>query len=281
MNTLYSNRPVFRVLLYIAALTAAAIFIFPFIWMLASSFKTTKEILESPLTLISGNFTVKAYATLARVGGLPLSGYIWNSIGIVGLSTLLTVFVTSLGAYAIWRKPNMPLFGVLEKMFLLSIMYPYILLLMPVYVVMFRIGLLGSRLGIILFLTLGPIQYFLFREFFTKIPTALIESAQIDGAGEIQTFAKIVIPMASPVFFTVFLLTFILNWENWFPVLVISTSMKTYTLPVVLLNFDSQLEVNFPEIMALAAIVSLPVIIIFLFTQRRVIEGFAAGSVKG
>jgi ABC-type glycerol-3-phosphate transport system permease component len=80
---------------------------------------------------------------------------------------------------------------------------------------------------------------------------------------------------------TAILLGSIINWDNWFPVLVISTSMKSYTLPVALFNLDSQLEVNFPAIMALSAVVSLPVIFVFVLTQKKVIAGFAAGSVKG
>jgi ABC-type glycerol-3-phosphate transport system permease component len=125
------------------------------------------------------------------------------------------------------------------------------------------------------------VQFYLFKEFFSKVPGAIIESAEMDGAGELTIFSRIIFPMATPVFMTATLLTFILNWDNWFPVLVISTSMKTYTLPVALFNLDSQLEVNFPEIMALSAVVSLPIMLVFLLTQKRVIEGFAAGGVKG
>lgn len=281
MSTLEKVHPLQRITAYFFAVGLSILFVFPFVWMVASSFKTTREILQFPLRLAAENFTVSAYRSLAVIAGNPIGLYLYNSLVIVGLATILATLVTSLGAYAIWRKPRLPLFGVIEKMFLVSIMYPYILLLMPVYVIMFRIGLLGSRTGIILFLTLGPVQFFLFREFFAKIPRELIESAQIDGAKEIRTFWSIVVPMARPVFLTVLLLGFILNWENWFPVLVISTSMKTYTLPVVLFNYDSQLEVNFPEIMALAAVVSIPIMGVFLLTQRRVMDGFAAGSVKG
>lgn len=281
MSALGRVRPLQRVYSYIVAVIISVVFVYPFVWMFANSFKTTREILQFPLRLFPERFTFSAYEALAAIGGNPISLYLYNSLLIVGAATVLATLVTSLGAYAIWRKPHLPLFSLIEKLFLLSIMYPYILLLMPVYVIMFRLGLLGSRIGIILFLTLGPVQYFLFREFFSKIPKELVESGQMDGAREIQTFSYIVAPMARPVFLTVFLLSFILNWENWFPVLIISTSMKTYTLPVVLFNFDSQLEVNFPEIMALATVVSIPIMVVFLLTQRRVIEGFAAGSVKG
>lgn len=272
---------VLRILNYIVAIQVSLVMIFPFLWMISSSLKPTRDIFADTLRLIPRRVTLGAYESLRNLAGLPLEMYLVNSVIIVGCSLIVGIVVSSLGAYAMSRKPDLPGFRMLERLFLLSIMYPYILLMTPVYVVMYRLGLLGTRVGIVLFLALGPIQYFLFREFFTKIPKALIESAQMDGAGEFRTFISIVAPMAKSVFMTALLLGFIINWDNWFPVLVISTSMKTYTLPVALFNLDSQLEVNFPEIMALSTVVSLPVMLVFILTQRRVIAGFAAGSLKG
>jgi len=273
--------PLVRVFVYLSASLVSAMMIFPFLWMISSSLKPTRDIFADTLRLIPKKVTFSAYESLRNLAGIPFGVYLTNSVVIVGFSVALGIFVSSLGAYAISRKPDLPGFRMVEKLFLLSIMYPYILLMTPVYVVMYHLGLLGSVAGIVLFLALGPIQYFLFREFFTKIPKAVIESAQMDGAGELRTFVSVIAPMAQPVFMTALLLGFIINWDNWFPVLVISTSMKTYTLPVALFNLDSQLEVNFPEIMALSTLVSLPVMLVFVLTQRKVIAGFAAGSVKG
>jgi ABC-type glycerol-3-phosphate transport system permease component len=273
--------PVLRFMAYAAASIVSIAMVFPLLWMVSSSLKPTKDIFSDTLRLIPREATFAAYRLLRNLAGIPFERYLYNSVVIVGFSVALGIIVPSLGAYAISRKPGLPGFRMVERLFLLSFMYPYILLMTPVYVVMFRLGLLGTRLGMVLFLALGPIQYFLFREFFTKIPKAVIESAQMDGAGELRTFLSIIVPMAKPVFMTAILLGFIINWDNWFPVLVISTSMKTYTLPVALFNLDSQLEVNFPEIMALSTVVSLPVILVFVLTQRKVIAGFAAGSVKG
>ena len=275
------TNPFLKLGAYLAASLVGLVMLFPFLWMISSSLKPMRDIFAESLRLIPKRVTFSAYESLSNLAGLPFMMYLWNSLLIVGLSVLLAVTVTSLGAYALYRKPHLPGFQLLEKLFLVSIMYPYILLMTPVYVLMYRMGLLGSIAGIVLFLALGPIQFYLFKEFFTKIPRSLIESAQIDGASEWRMFQSIILPMAKPVFMTAILLTFILNWDNWFPVLIISTSMKTYTLPVALFNLDSQLEVNFPEIMALSTVVSLPVILVFILTQKKVLTGFAAGSVKG
>jgi len=266
---------------YLGAAAISLVMVFPFLWMISSSLKPTRDIFAETLRLIPRRVTFGAYESLRNLAGLPFMTYLWNSLFIVGLSVAVSVAVTSLGAYAMNRKPRLPGFRLLENMFIVSMMYPYILLMTPVYVVIYKLGLLGTRAGIILFLALGPIQYYLFREFFSKVPKAIIESAEIDGAREHQIFSSIVAPMAKSVFMTAILLTFILNWDNWFPVLVISTSMKTYTLPVALFNLDSQLEVNFPEIMALSTVVSIPIMLIFILTQKKVIAGFAAGGVKG
>lgn len=268
-------------LAWITATFVSLVMVFPFAWMISSSLKPTRDIFSDTLRLIPKRITLAAYESLGTLAGLPFSNYLLNSVIIVGFAVLLGLAVSSLGAYAISRAPGLPGFSLVEKLFLLSIMYPYILLMTPVYVVMYKLGLLGSRFGIVLFLALGPIQYFLFREFFVKVPKAVLESAEMDGAGELRTFISVVAPMARSVFMTALLLGFIINWDNWFPVLVISTSMKTYTLPVALFNLDSQLEVNFPAIMALSTVVSAPVMAVFIATQKNVIAGFAAGSVKG
>jgi ABC-type glycerol-3-phosphate transport system permease component len=155
------------------------------------------------------------------------------------------------------------------------------LLVIPVYVVMFKLGLLGSYAGIVLFLALGPIQFFLFEQFFRTIPKSVIEAAVIDGANEWQILWKVVMPLALPVVATASIITFLLNWAQWLPVLVVSKSPDTYTLPVALMSLNGELGVNFQGIMALAVLTTIPVTLFFLLAQRRVISGMTAGAVKG
>ena len=160
-------------------------------------------------------------------------------------------------------------------------MYPYMLLVIPVYIVIYKLGLLGSYAGIILFLAVGPIQFFLFEQFFRTLPYEVIEAATIDGAGETQILFRVVLPMAAPVVATVAIITFLLNWAQWFPVLVISSTSDTYTLPVALLNMNGELGSNFQGIMALSVVTTVPVALLFLVAQRRVMTGMTEGAVKG
>ena len=270
-----------QVLAYVVAIVVSLTFIFPYYWMLISSFRTQENILTKPLQLLPESFDLKAYAEILEIGGVALERYIFNTLYITIASTAVAVVVTALGAYALTRRPHLPGFRMVKFGFLLTIMYPYMLLVIPVYIVMYHLGLLGTYTGIIVFLSLGPIQFFLFEQFFRTIPRELIEAALVDGCSEWQVLFKVVLPVAAPVVGTVTLVTFLLNWSQWFPVLVISRSPDTYTLPVALLTMNSELGTNFQGIMALATITTIPVVIVFLLTQRRVMQGIAAGAVKG
>lgn len=274
------NRVV-QIAAYLFAGAVSLAFLYPYWWMLVSAFRSTRAIMDAPLRLLPERFDLSIFSEIASIGGVSLTRYIVNSLLITGASTALGVVVTALGAYALTRAPKLPGFAVLRYGFLVTIMYPYMLLVIPVYLVMFKLGLLGSYAGIILFLALGPIQFFLFEQFFRKIPAEVIEAAIIDGASEWQILFKVVLPMAAPITATVALITFLLNWAQWFPIMVISKSPDTYTLPVALLAMNTELGANFQGIMALAVITTLPVAILFLFAQKRVMEGMASGAVKG
>lgn len=266
---------------YGAAGVVSLLFLYPYWWMLVSAFRSTREMLSAPLRLLPERFDLSILSEISSIGGVELWRYAFNSVAITCASTLLGVTVTALGAYALVRRPRLPGFSLLRYGFLITIMYPYMLLVIPVYLVMFKLGLLGSYAGIVLFLALGPIQFFLFEQFFRAIPPEVIEAAVIDGASEAQVLFKVVMPMAAPVVATVAIITFLLNWAQWFPILVISRTPDTYTLPVALLSMNGELGANFQGIMALSVITTLPVAVLFLIAQKRVMEGMAAGAVKG
>lgn len=274
------SRPL-QVAAYACAGLVGLAFLYPYWWMLVSAFRSTRAIMDDPLRLLPEALDLSIFTEIASLGGVSLARYIANSLAITTASTVLSVVVTALGAYALTRKPKLPGFTALRYGFLVTIMYPYMLLVIPVYLVMFKLGLLGSYAGIVLFLALGPIQFFLFEQFFRKIPGEVIEAAIIDGANEAQILFRIVLPIASSITATVALITFLLNWAQWFPVLVISKTPDTYTLPVALLSMNTELGANFQGIMALAVITTLPVAGLFLLAQKRVMAGMASGAVKG
>ncbi|MFI5015447.1 MAG: carbohydrate ABC transporter permease [Hyphomicrobiales bacterium] len=275
------KRITLRLVAFAAALFVSAMFLYPYAWMLSSAFRTTREILSRPLALWPSAPNLDGFFSLAELSGISLMRAVLNSLGITAASAVLAVLVAALGAYAITRRPDALAFKLLRGGFLLTMMYPAILLVIPVYIVMYKLGLLGGYTGIVLFLALGPVQFFLFEQFFRTLPKEVIEAATIDGANETQVLFRVVLPMARPVVATVATITFLLNWAQWFPVLVISTTPDTYTLPVALLSLNGELGSNFQAIMALALVTTLPPAIVFLIAQRQVVGGMAQGAVKG
>lgn len=270
-----------QAVLYVIATVISLIFVYPFYWMVISSFRTQEAVLSRPLALLPESFNLDAWTSIARLGGLPIWDYILNSLVITLLATALGVFTTALGAYALWRAPRLPLFPTVQYAFLLAIMYPNMLLVIPLYFVTFQLGLLGTYAGIILSISIVPLVFFIFIQFFRTIPHELIDAAEVDGASEFQTFRKVVMPLAMPILTTACLIAALLNWKQWFHILVISTSPGTYTLPVALLQLNTEYGVNFQATMALATLTTVPVIVLFVLTQRRVMTGFLAGAVKG
>lgn len=263
------------------AAAVAMAFVYPFWWMIVASFRSQEAILSNPLRLLPESFDLSGYATLARIGGAPLLDFALNSAVITGGATLLGVTMTGLGAYALHRRPDLPLFGLVRYGFLLKIMYPSMLLVIPVYFVAHKLGLLGSTIGMVLVMSTLPLVFFTFLEFLRSVPNEIIDAARIDGASELQILGWIVVPLAKPVVLTGTLIAFLLTWKQWLPVMVLSTSPGTYTLPIALISLNSEFGVEFQAIMALAAITVVPVAILFVLTQRRVMEGFLTGGLKG
>lgn len=274
-------------IVYIVLALISFVMIYPFLWMLFSSFKTNQEIIQYPLSLFPKKWVLSGWTAIMSLSGNSLWHYFKNSIIIAGGSTFLVVLATSLGGYALYRKSNLPGFCLIQSSFSVSMMYPAVLLLIPLYVVVIQFKLYGTNnfLGIILASSTGAwgaaLPFFLFKNFFQSLPYELIESSTIDGASEFQIFFKIVMPIMYPVFTTATLISFLSSWGLWLPVLMLSKDMSTYNLATMLINLNSDLGVDLSMTAALSTTISLPVVLIFLFTQRKVMEGIAAGSVKG
>jgi ABC-type glycerol-3-phosphate transport system permease component len=275
------NDRLFRAGLVTLASLIALVFVYPFYWMLVSAFRTQEAILSAPLRLIPESLNWSAFQTIATIGGVPLWRYAVNSVTITIAATVVGVCATGLGAYALYRNPRLPLFTSVRYGFLLTIMYPHMLLVIPLYFVSHQLGLLNTYWGVILVMSLVPLVFFIFVQFFRSIPHEMIDAARVDGASEWQILTMVVLPIARPVIMTAVLIAFLLNWKQWFPILVLSSDPATHTLPVALISLNSEYGINFQATMALATLTVIPVVALFLLTQRRVLSGFMAGAVKG
>lgn len=270
-----------RFICYLTAIVISLVFVYPFYWLTISSFRTQEAVLTVPLRLLPEALDLEAYRAIQRVGGVDLGRYLANSLVITLSATALATVITTLGAYALFRQPHLPLFRTIRFGFLTAMMYPAMLLVIPVYFIMHKFGLLGSYAGVVIFLGFMPVLFLMLSQFFRSIPGEIIEAARMDGASETQILLRVVLPITRPILYTVFLIGFLLNWKQWLPILIIAGTPEYYTLPVALLSMSTEFGQNVQSMMALAALTTLPIVVLFIVTQKRVIGGLIAGAVKG
>ncbi len=271
-----SSRYGWRTFAIEAALIAfAALFLFPIYVLVVQALKEPAELAASPLGLPTrlylGNF-VEAW-TSARIGPALMSSTI-----VTGTSILLLVVLGSLGAYVLARqRPKVA--NLVLMFFVLGIILPFQLALIPLYQLIKNLGLLGSYAAMILFHTGGllPLAVFLFTGFLRNSTRSYEEAALIDGASHLQTYAHVVLPLLRPVTGTVVILSAIIIWNDFFTPLLYLSGSGRQTVPVAIYSFVGQYLSQWELIFAGLIIGSAPILLAFLFLQHSVIKGFASG----
>lgn len=276
-------------LILLVLLTGAALMLLPLAWMLITSLKTFPEVLRNPATLLPEHPQWQNYATVWN--GFAFYRFFLNSTFVAAMviaGTLLTCCPAAY-AFAFYEvKHRELLFGLL----LSTLMLPAQVTIIPLFKAYAGLHWIDTYLPLVLPAWFGGNVFgiFLLRQFFRTIPPSLIEAARLDGASEWTILWKLVVPMSLPAVLTVVLFTFLWSWNDLFNPLVYLHSESAYTLPVGLLYFIARAEqltggsagqVPWHLVMALAAIMVVPVIALFAVAQRRFVEGVAASGVKG
>lgn len=266
-----------KVLKWLFSLVLALIVVFPFYWVIVSSFKPADQILKPDL--FPKAFTLEHYREL-----LEMTSYmqnLWNSI-LVSLGTLLcTVLVVIPAAFAIYRM-KFPGRLLVYRLILASYIFPGILLLVPVYQLMSNIGLVDSLWGLIVMNVTfsAPFAVWLMRGFFDSIPVGLDEAASIDGAGRMRTLMQIILPLIMPGIATIMIYAFIMSWTEFAYASVLISSDQLRTLPVGLKAIMGQYTVRWGWTTAGAVLTLLPVIVFFAFVGKFFVRGLTTGAVK-
>ncbi|WP_436925425.1 carbohydrate ABC transporter permease [Halosimplex amylolyticum] len=252
----------------------------PVVYMALVSF-TTQEFLFSPALIPSlGDLSLDNYATVLSQG--EFQTYFVNSV-IVSTSTTLTVLVVGIFAGYSMSRFEYPGRGGLLYAFLSTQMLPVVLILIPFYLLMFNLGLIDSLLGIIVaHSVIGiPLGTWLLKGYFDDIPESLDEAAKMDGCSEFDLLWRILVPLAMPGIAVAGFYTFILSWNDFLLVSVLSQTAATRTLPFGLQLFQSQNAVAWNLLITAAVITMIPVILLFAVAQKWVVEGLASGGMKG
>lgn len=253
----------------------------PLVWMISSSFKPLHEIYAYPPTLIPENFTTANY-TRVFTDWLFTTWY-GNSLAVAIISTIAVLFFTSLAGYG-FAKYRFKGDRVLFILLLGSTMIPFQLVLVPLFILMSRLGWANSYASLIVPFMAPAVGIFLMRQFIMSIPSELLEAARIDGASEFGIYWRVVLPLARPALAAQAILTFLGSWNSFLWPLAVLHTQDAMTLPVGMASMIGGVTAGSePPIgasMAAATLVTVPVIIIFISVQKQYIAGLTAASVK-
>lgn len=257
-------------------LTAVVVgFVGPLLWMVLASLKTNVDIYD-PSKFFSFVPTLENYATV--FGQANYGAYIWNSFFVAFVATVLSLVLAVPAAYSMSRF----VMGKSAGVVLLARIIPGVSLLVPWYFVFSQLRLVGGYGVLVLsmmFVSL-PLILFIMMSYFDSMPEELEEAAQVDGLTPIGAFLRITLPLSAPGVATAAILSFIFAWNNFLFALVLSGS-ATKTLPVAIFDFIGYASIDWGGLMAAAVIVTLPIMVIALFTQKYVVSGLTAGATKG
>jgi multiple sugar transport system permease protein len=266
----------------VAGVVIVAYSIFPLLWMLSLSMKPPSDIVSGepqflPTTWTFDNFTeVFSQSLFTRA--------LINSIGIALIATVIAVIVAMFAAYAIARL-DFPGKRLLLSFALGIAMFPQAALVGPLFNMWRGLGIYDTWLGLIIpYLTFAlPLSIWTMSAFFRQIPWEMEQAAQVDGATQWQAFRKVIVPLAAPGVFTTAILTFFFCWNDFLFAISLTSTDAARTVPAALAFFQgaSQFESAVPYIMAAAVVVTIPVVILVLLFQRRIVAGLTSGAVKG
>jgi len=253
---------------------------FPFYWMISSSLKNSVEFFAVPPTFFPKSITLEQYVKLFKE--TFFTTWFRNTVLVTVISTILSVFVATLGAYSLTRGRFRAKEAIANTV-LLTYMFPPILMALPLYLLLARTRLINSLPGLMItYLTISlPYSLWMLRAFFQTIPYELEESGMIDGATRMQVIRKIVLPMALPGILATSLFTLITSWNEYLYALLFISSEELKTLSVGLTGFLTKHGIRWDYIMPGSVLSLIPIFIFFLYIQRYLIEGWGGGAIKG
>jgi len=266
--------------LYAGGLALFLVGAFPLLWMLSTSLKPSSEIFATPPTLVPVQSTLENFTRL--FAETSFLSYFRNSVVVSLATVLLTLSVSAAGAYGLTRC----VFPGREKvagLILMTYMFAPIMIIIPFYILVKRLGLVNTHLALVLSYTTFclPFCLWLLRSFFQSIPLELEEAALVDGAGLGRAVWYVVLPLALPGIIAAGIFTFILAWNDFLFALVLITSEELKTLPVGVNDLFNATIVDWGMIMAAGVVITVPTIAFFVAVQRYLIQGWGAGGVKG
>mgnify|MGYP003275808858 CR=1 FL=1 len=269
-----------KIILTIVFMFLGFTMLFPLFWMVSTSLKVEADVFNFPIEWIPKRWNV--VNNFKEVWGetYNFGMYYWNSVKVTVISTLVQLVVSAMAAYG-FTKIKFAGRDSIFFLYLATMMIPHQVTIVPQFLILRGLNLYNTHLSIILMISFSVYGVFLLRQNMMSIPNSLSESAKIDGAGHIRIFASIIVPLLKPAISTLAILKFVWTWNDYQTPLIFLNKRSLFTIQLGMKMFATESGSYYSLIMAAAVSAILPLVIVFLFGQRYVIDGIATGAVKG
>jgi multiple sugar transport system permease protein len=249
----------------------------PLVWMVGASFMRPGEASTFPPPFLPSSPTLEQYEGLFT--RLNIARYLLNSVVVSVAVTLLSVAINSMAGFAFAKYRFRGRRG-LFKTLIVSMVIPAQVTMLPLFLMLNKMGVINTYLGVIIPGMASIFGIFLIRQFAMSIPDSLLEAARMDGAGDFRVYWSVVLPLCRPILLTLAIFTFMGTWNDFLWPLIVMTGDEMYTLPVALANMSGEHVQDTELMMAGAVLTVLPVLVLFAVLQRQYLSGIMAGSVK-
>lgn len=281
------DSPFKRILIHAALIVASVIAVYPALRVVTISLRPNDTLLTTDLRIIPENATLNNYKEV--LFGAPEKNrqsdfflWIWNSLSIVCITSLISMMLAAISAYAFsrFRFPG----RVAGLIFLLTTqMIPAGMLLLPLFIMLARLQLINTALGLIIAYSVSsvPLTIWTLKGYYDTIPVDLEEAALIDGASRFTVFTQIILPLSTPALAIAFLFSFMGGWSEYLVARVVLQKNGMFTWPLGIFTFAQQFTVSWGLFAAASVLIAIPVMILFLYSSKWLISGLTLGSVKG
>ncbi len=265
-------------LTYLSLIIGTFIMFAPVLWVALSSFKTPAELYHLPPSLLPASLTLTNYTEALQQ--FPFLVYLRNSIFVTTVSTILTLVINSMAAFAL-SKYRFRGRNALFMIILSTLVVPLSVIMIPVFLVVAKLNLTNSLLGLIIPPAATPTGVFLLRQYMLTIPDELIESARIDGASEWRIYWQIVLPLAKPAIAVLAIFSVMWRWNDLLWPLIVTNRSELFTLQIGLSSFQGDNLTQWQYILAMTVLSLVPMTAIFVFLQKYLVKGIATTGLNG
>ncbi|HFD6918623.1 TPA: carbohydrate ABC transporter permease [Enterococcus faecium] len=266
-----------KIIRTISMLVILLVIAFPFLWLIISSFKHEKDIISFPPRIFADSYTLDNYIKVWTT--IPLLDYIKNTVIFAGGTVITSVFFDSLAGYA-FAHMRFKGKSVLFYFVLLTMMIPFQVFMIPLFIEVNLLGMLDTYAGLIIPRMTTAFGIFMMRSFFITLPDSLEEAARIDGLSEFNIFLKIMLPLSKPTLLSLGIFTLMNSWNDLLYPLILTSSSKMRTLPAGLALFTGQNISFYGPVMAGTVISMLPLLVVYIFAQKYFVQGTAMSGMK-